>query len=154
MRRPQILVTIALSCLATAEQASATPDQIIAQFVDSCIGSLPDFARIAETFQGTGFERTGEGQWLRDADGAVFMVRDAGDRLVCMAGLTGDYTEAFSASIEDRLANSQIGRVEKKQLAGRTLYLLQAPLGLTLLEVIPPMAATTFIVANAQKAAH
>jgi hypothetical protein len=124
---------------------------LVDQFVASCIGTLPDFAGIERSMNATDFQKVADKQWIRQSDGAVVQIEEASDRFVCMAGLTGEHVGEFSKQIKQSLADKKLGRYEEKQYEGRTPYLLQAQGGMTIIEVIPPLGATTFIVANAQK---
>ena len=131
--------------------SAATAEPLVDQFVKSCIETLPDFARLDETLQSTDFHTTSENQWGRDSDTAVFLLEEETDRLICMVGVIGDHVASMSTSLEEVLAEGKLGRYEEKSYQRRKLYLLKTQNGLTILEVIPPLGATTFLVANAQK---
>lgn len=142
---------VTLAGIALAHPVSASTDEVVAQFVESCIGTLPDFSKIAQSLANTEFRNVSAKQWIRDSDAAVLMIEDASDRWVCMVGLPGDQVAPLTTSMLDALADNKLGIHEEKQYQGRSLYLLQAKGGLTILEVIPPVGATTFLVANSRK---
>ena len=151
MKKVRQMQAATLAMLVIANAAYASPKDDVQQFVTSCIGTLPDFAKLDQSLQSTGFVKVSERQWSRRSDAAVFMIQETSDRLVCMLGLTGNYVSEFTTGITDILAEKTLGRYEQKQYQGRTLYLLQAKSGLTIIEVTPPFGATTFLMANSQK---
>jgi hypothetical protein len=125
--------------------------ELVDQFITSCIGTLPSFESIGTTFDGTEFRQSSDRSWIRDSDSATIRIEETEDRYVCLAGLIGDFTAEFTTAITDRLEANELGRFEPRVYQGRSLFLLQAPGGMTILEVIPPYGATTFLVANARK---
>lgn len=136
--------------LSSAPTASVS-QELIDQFVATCVGTLPQFEAIDATLEGTDFQRQESGVWLRASDSASFQVREAADRYVCMLGIMGDHTAEFTLALSEVLEANELGRFERRVYQGRSLFLLQAREGMTILEVIPPSGATTFLVANALK---
>ncbi|CTQ53576.1 hypothetical protein LP7551_02100 [Roseibium album] len=127
-------------------------EQHVEQFFKSCVGSLPDFSNFDKTLEETGYKKTAENGWIGLSPDAPFIsVTSKPDRLVCSLSLTGDHTGLFSKSLLGILERNPDWRYELKQHEGRSLYLVQTELGSTILEVVPPNGASTFILANSLK---
>jgi hypothetical protein len=145
------VLLVALSAFLGATSASASVDELVKQFIESCIGTLPDFSGLGQSLSATEFKQTSKRAWIREADGAVFMIQETSDRLVCMGGVIGDVSTQLSKAIAEALNGGKLGRYEEKSYEGRQLFLLQAERGLTILEVVPPIGATTYLLANSLK---
>jgi len=131
--------------------SSAFADELVDLFERACISTLPDFANLESALESTGFLSKNGKIWVRESDGASFQIKDASDHLACMLGLTGTHDQRFETGLKSLLDNGDLGRFQAKRFQGRDMYLLQTQNGMTILEVIPPHGATTFLVANSRK---
>lgn len=126
-------------------------DELIDRFFETCVGTLPDFSTIGEALEGTAYKPAGDNWWTGGPEQSAFNLAETPDRLVCQMAVVGDHTERFSEALKDKLEDRYPGRFEQKQYQGRKLYLVSTERGLTILEVIPPLGASTFLVANARR---
>lgn len=147
MRITTIGVIVSVLCTPFA----ALADELFDQFERSCIGTLPDFAEVAASLKDSNYKKKNGRMWIRESDGAGIQVNEATDRFMCMLALTGDHVKRFEIALKSRLEEGELGPYEIKLFEGRNLYLVQTPNGRTILEVIPPFGATTFLAAHARK---
>ncbi len=126
-------------------------DELVDRFFKTCVGTLPDFSTIGEALEGTAYKPTGDNWWTGGPELSAFNLTETPDRLVCQMAVVGDHSERFSEALKDKLEDRYPGRFEQKQYQGRKLYLVSTERGLTILEVIPPLGASTFLVANARR---
>ncbi len=63
----------------------------------------------------------------------------------------GNHTERFAIDLEKVLTDKFSGAWEQKSFEGRNLYLVRASNENVLIEIIPPLGASTILVANTQR---
>lgn len=141
---------LAVILTATFPMPVSAADKLVEQFFSSCVDTLPDFSTIGETLDGTEYQPKGDGWWTGGPELSSFNVSEEPDRMVCLMAVTGNHVVRFSEALRNKLDAEYAGKFEQQLYEGRTLYLVSTARGLTILEVIPPLGASTFLVANAR----
>ena len=142
------LLLCSLMLPANANEQEVDVSQVVASFFENYVGTLPRFDRLNKSLKNAGFVKDGR-FWRRGIVSA--WTSEESNRYICAFGVIGNHANEVSKYVLEILKEGKMGRHEIKQFQGRVLHLVETQKGVTIIEVIPPYGATTFIFANSMK---
>jgi hypothetical protein len=145
-----VQTSLVIFSLAFVQSAQASEDEVKV-FFDTCMKGGTKFGDVGKLAAGLGFEPEEDRTWTRKADGLSISLMDAPDRYVCAVLRIGDQTKRFKNEVIEFLKTQSDYVWEDKSYDGRTVILVANQGENTLIEVIPPPGAITFITANLRK---
>ncbi|WP_424982070.1 hypothetical protein [Maritalea sp. S77] len=126
-------------------------DEHVDRFFTACVGSLPDFSSFAETLPEHGYSESSKGTWTGSApEFPIMSLQIEPNSRICSLALMGNHADEFVDAVQSRLLSEPQWRYQKKVHNGRFIYLVQTNLGLTILEVVPPLGASTFLLSHSR----